>query len=81
MTRSFLLTITVLLGLCSLAVANKPFKDPNQEVVLFYNIFKDWISQSNKQYGIEELAVRFFNWKSNYDFVLEQNSNNLGFRL
>jgi C1A family cysteine protease len=81
MTRSFLLTITVLLGLCSLAAASNTFKDPNQEVVLFYNIFKDWISQSQKQYGIEELSVRFFNWKSNYDFVVQQNSNNLGFRL
>jgi cathepsin L len=81
MTRSLLITITVLLGLCALASSSKTFKDPQQEVILFYNIFKDWTTQSNKQYGIEELAVRFFNWKSNYDFVVEQNSNNLGFKL
>jgi C1A family cysteine protease len=82
MTRSFLITLTIFLGICSLAASTKTFKNPQEDVVLFYNIFKDWSTQSNKQYGIEEMAIRFFNWKSNFDFVQEQNAQQgLTFRL
>nr|BAK01898.1 predicted protein [Hordeum vulgare subsp. vulgare] len=82
MTRSFLITLTVFLAICSLAASSNTFKNPQEDVVLFYNIFKDWITQSNKQYGIEEMAIRFFNWKNNFDFVQEHNAQaGLTFRL
>jgi C1A family cysteine protease len=74
MTRSIIITLTIFLGICSLAASSRAFHNPQEDVVLFYNIFKDWITQSNKQYGIEEMAVRFFNWKSNFDFVQEHNA-------
>jgi KDEL-tailed cysteine endopeptidase len=74
MTRSILITLTVFLGICAFVTTNSAFKNSQEDVILFYNIFKDWITQSNKQYGIEEMAVRFMNWKSNFDFVQEQNS-------
>jgi len=80
MTKSILLTVTVLLGLCSLTAVAKSFKQ-QQDIALFYNIFKDWISKFNKQYGIEEMVVRYSNWKSNLDFVQEHNSKEEGFKL
>jgi C1A family cysteine protease len=82
MTTTFLITLTVFLGICSLAASSRTFHNPQEDVVLFYNIFKDWATQSNKQYGVEEMAIRFFNWKSNFDFVQEQNSQQgLTFKL
>jgi C1A family cysteine protease len=77
MTRSILIAFIVL-GLCSFtAQAAKQLQD----TTLFYNIFKDWASQFNKNYGIEEMAVRFYNWKSNLDYVNEHNSKGLSSTL
>jgi len=77
MATSSLFTVIVLLGLCSFtAIANQ-----QQELQLSYIIFNDWISQFNKQYGIEEMAVRFTNWKSNSDLIQEHNAQDLSWKL
>ena len=68
-----------MLGICSHTAFAESLKQ--NDVVLFYNIFKDWLSQHDKQYGIEEMAVRFYNWKSNYDHVQEHNAKNLSHKL
>ena len=72
MAKSILITVVVLLGLCSFSAFAG--LDKQLDVALHYNIFKDWSSQFNKKYGIEEMAVRYYNWKSNLDFVQEHNS-------
>jgi len=79
MTKSSLFTIIVLIGLCSFTAEANLTKD--LELQLNYNIFKDWISQYNKQFGIEEMAVRFMNWKTNFDLVQEHNSKDLEWKL
>ena len=78
MTRSILITATVLLGLCSFTAFAGSFRQQQfqQDVVLFYNIFKDWNSQFNNHFGIEEMAVRFYNWRANYDFIQQYNTEN-----
>ena len=76
MAKSSLILITLFLGLSSFAAFAGSFRQQQfqQDVVLFYNIFKDWNSQFNNRFGIEEMAVRFYNWRANYDFVQQYNS-------
>jgi len=82
MAKSFLIMVTIILGLSCFAASAGSFRQQQpQEVVLFYNIFKDWISTYNKQYGIEEMAVRFYNWRANYDLVTQFNSENAEVKL
>jgi C1A family cysteine protease len=75
---SSLLTITIIiLGLCcSSSVAQSTL-----ELEAFFQIFKDWTNKNIKQYGVEEMAIRFSNWKSNYNLVQEHNSKNLSYQL
>lgn len=80
MFKSLPITIVLILGLCSFTAFSQSLEGP-QDIVEFYHAFKDWISQFNLQYGIEEFAVRFHNWKANYEFIREQNSKNLTFKL
>jgi len=76
------MTLAIFLGICAFVTTNSAFHNQQDDVVLFYNIFKDWIGQSHKQYGIEEMAVRFMNWRTNFDFVQEQNAKrSLGYQL
>jgi len=74
-----LLTVFAI-GLCSLTASATTLKQ-QQDTTLFYNIFKDWMSQYNKQYGIEEMAVRYYTWKNNYDLVQEHNAKDLSYKL
>jgi xylem cysteine proteinase len=79
MARSFLICVTVLLGLCCFTALTQSIHE--LESKLLYNIFKDWTGQQNRQYGVDELFIRFNNWKTNYEYVLEQNALNLGYEL
>jgi len=82
MTRSttlVLLTVFALALCSSFAIDLEAVK--HQDTALFYNIFKDWTAQHNKQYGVEEMAIRFYNWKSNYDYVQEHNTKGLSYTL
>ena len=77
-STSLIYLTVVVLGLCSFT-AFAGFRQQQfqqQDVVLFYNIFKDWTSQFNNHFGIEEMAVRFYNWRANYDFVQQYNTEN-----
>lgn len=76
---SLYITVIVLLGLCSFTAVANLSKD--LELQLSYSVFKDWTSQFNKQYGIEEMAIRFTNWKSNFDLVQEHNAKDLDYQL
>jgi len=71
----------VVLGLCSFTAYAGSSSKQNLDVVLFYNIFKDWVSEYQKGYGIDEMAVRFYNWKANYDMVQEFNSKDSDVKL
>jgi KDEL-tailed cysteine endopeptidase len=79
MSKSTLFAVIVLFGLCSFTAVATLSKQ--LELQLNYNIFKDWSSQFNKQYGIEEMAIRFMNWKENFDMVQAHNSQDLPFKL
>jgi C1A family cysteine protease len=80
MAKSSFILATVLFGLIYFAACGQTFQQ-QQDVVLFYNIFKDWIAKYNKQYGIEEMATRFYTWKNNYDHVQEHNAQGLSYKL
>ena len=74
-------SIVIILGICAFAASASTKLTQSQEIQLFYSIFKDWTSQYNKQYGVEELATRFMTWKNNYDFVQEHNAKNADTQL